>query len=64
MKNANSDGMNVHVDELIEEVIDDPAINSNERHFLHKVRGRDHEDRRDMRKVLRIYTRSHFQQGR
>ena len=64
MTNSNRKQSNGHVDELIEEVQDDPTLDSNERHFMHKIHGRDHTDRREMRKVLKIYTHAHFQQGR
>ena len=63
MQNSNVKQADGHVDELIDEVVDDPDINSNERHFLHKIRGREHSSRRDVRKVLKIYQRSHFHQG-
>lgn len=40
MKNSNSRQTDTHVDELIEEVEDNPSLNSHERHFLRSRRGR------------------------
>jgi UDP-3-O-acyl-N-acetylglucosamine deacetylase len=61
MKNNNLQQMSAHVDELIEDVEDDPILNSSERHFVHKIHGRDHTDRREVRKALKIYTKAKFQ---
>ena len=55
MQNSNTKQMNIHVDEMIDEVVDATSLNSHEQHFLRSRRNRDHSDRNEMRKVLKIY---------
>jgi hypothetical protein len=57
MRHGTEKEMAEHVDVLIDEVVDDPHVNSFDRHFLHKVHGGDHMDRRQTRRVLNIYAR-------
>jgi uncharacterized protein YneF (UPF0154 family) len=58
MHNPNQQQTDVHVDELIDEVADDPSLNSHEQHFMRSQRGRKHSDRRAVRKILKIYVKS------